>query len=155
MRVQHLPRWALSLADISMLLLGFFILLHAGDAREVAAGARAAFSTAPLQGPLLDSEADALFEPGEARLNDPARRRLAAMAAVAARAERRLVVESKGRDPAARRFDGWELAAARAAAVARALEDGGLKDGRVAVAMPGTGRKDEAGKQRLIVRYGG
>lgn len=155
MRARSYPGWALSLADLTLLLLGFFILLHAGDAREVAAGARAAFSSDPLQGPLLDSDADSLFASGEARLNEAARQRLAAIAVVAARAERSLVVESEGRDPAARRFDGWELAAARSAAVARALEQGGMPEGKVAVAMPGTDRKEDARKQRLTVRYGG
>lgn len=154
MTARSLPRWALSLADISLLLLGFFVLLHAGDAREVAAGVRAAFSSEPVAGPLLHAPAVSLFEPGEARLSDLARRRIAAIAAVADRAKRPLIVESEGRDPAARRFDGWELSAARAAAVARALEDSGVAERRVTVVMPGSMRQEARG-QMLTVRYGG
>ena len=67
MKVHAVPRWAISLADIMMLLLGFFILLQAGKATDVAAGARAAFSMEPQPRALLTTEAAALFEPGDPR----------------------------------------------------------------------------------------
>jgi hypothetical protein len=39
-------------------------------------------------------------------------------------------------DPATRRLDGWELAAARVAAIARAVKAGGLNESRIEVVMP-------------------
>ena len=153
MRAHAVPRWAISLADIMMLLLGFFILLQAGKATDVAAGARAAFSMEPQPRALLTTEAAVLFEPGEARLRPTARARIVGIGAAAARAKRPVVVESHGRDPGARRFDAWELAAARAAAIARALSVAGLPVDRVQVVMPGTVEKEARG-QRLVVRYG-
>ena len=155
MRVRPVPRWTVSFADLALLLLSFFILLHTGSAREVAAGARAAFSSQSAPGPLLEEPAASLFEPGEARLKTDARARLVGMGRTAAAANRALVVDSQGRDPAARRFDGWELAAARAAALARALNEGGVAEDRVRIVLPAA-RGDEAVKeQRLIVRFGG
>ena len=153
MKARTYPRWAISLADIMMLLLGFFVLLQAGDATDVAAGARAAFSMDPEPRALLETEAARLFERGEARLRPTARERIAGIGSAAAQAKRRLIVESHGRDPGARRFDGWELSAARAAAVARTLEEAGMAEEKVAVVMPGT-VEEEARGQRLTVRYG-
>jgi flagellar motor protein MotB len=154
MKARAYPRWALSLADIMMLLLGFFVLLQAGNATDVAAGARAAFSMEPEARALLDTQAASLFEPGEARLRPAARERLAGIGSAAAQAKRVVVIESHGREAGARRFDGWELSAARAAALARALVGAGMTEERVLVVMPGT-VQEEAKGQRLVVRYGG
>jgi flagellar motor protein MotB len=153
MKARPHPRWVFSLADLMMLLLGFFILLVAGDAADVAAGARAAFSSEPSRPALLAQDASRLFEAGEARLRPAARERIAGIGTAAAQSRRLLVIESRGRDPGARRFDGWELSAARAAAIARALEDAGVPEDRVQVVMPGTG-EGEASGHRLMVRYG-
>lgn len=154
MKARPYPRWALSLADIMMLLLGFFVLLQAAKSSDVTAGARAAFSAEPQQRALLETEASTLFEPGEARLRPAARQRIVRIGATAAGAKRALVVESQGREPGARRFDAWELSAARAAALARALSEAGLAEDDVQVVMPGIVAKEARG-QRLIVRYRG
>jgi len=155
MKARSVPRWTVSFADLAVLLLSFFILLHAGSAREVSAGARAAFSSQAAAGPLLEESAASLFEPGEARMNTHARARMVGIARAAVAAGRPLVVDSQGRDPAARRFDGWELAAARAAALARALAEGGVAEDRVTIVLP-AGRDNEGVKeQRLIVRFSG
>ena len=155
MKARPVPRWTVSFADLALLLLAFFILLHTRSAREVAAVGRAAFSSHAAAGPLLEESAASLFEPGEARLKPEVRARLIGIGKAAASAGRALVVDSQGRDPAARRFDGWELAAARAAALARVLSEAGVAEDRVRIVLP-AGRGDEAVKeQRLIVRFGG
>jgi flagellar motor protein MotB len=145
------PRWAVSFADLTMLLLAYFVLLHSADERTVVAAAHAAFAGEPTGGPLVDGPADAWFEPGEARLRPQAHVRLAA-AAHKAGSEGRLVVESVGRAPAGSRFDGWELGAARAAAVARALADAGVKEGRIEITIPPLRPSAQASAQRLTVR---
>ena len=155
MKSRPLPRWTVSFADLALLLLAFFLLLHAGSARDVAAAARGAFSSTPAAGPLLDRPAASLFEPGEARLTLSARAQLRGIGRRAAASGGALVVESLGRDPDARRFDAWELAAARAAAVARALSDGGLKREDVRIVLPGGSETDKQQGQRLLVRSRG
>ena len=148
------PRWAISFADLTLLLLAYFVLLHIGDERKVMAGARAAFSAKGAGGPLFEAPAASIFEPGEARLKPDARLRLADAARKAAAARMRLVVASSGRAPAASRFDGWELGAARAAAVARALAGAGIKESDIAIVMPPP-RAAAAGEQRLTVERAG
>ena len=132
-------RWAMSFADLCLLLLGFLLLLqaHRGDPQALNAGIRAAFGApVPIS---LDEAAVGLFEPGEAILLPPARARFLALGHQAA-AQRGLVhVESVGTDAAALRFDAWELAAARAAAIARAVAEGGLDPHRIDLAIDGTG----------------
>jgi flagellar motor protein MotB len=148
------PRWALSFADLCLLLLGFFILLHAqrAEPERVAEGVRAAFNgTTPT---LIRAQyrAAAIFLPGEAILRPAARRDLAKIGRDAARTGGAVRVESQGVDGGTRRFDSWELAAARAAAVARALREGGLPERRVTIAMPGGAVED--GGQRIGVTVG-
>ncbi|HEX4739510.1 MAG TPA: flagellar motor protein MotB [Allosphingosinicella sp.] len=144
------PRWAVSLADLTMLLLAFFVLLHAADERTLVTAAHAAFPGEGAGGPLLEAPAEALFERGEARLKPEARLRVAAAARQAGPA--RLAVESIGRPAGGSRFDGWELAAARAAALARALADAGVREGRIDIVMPPLRDKAHAPAQTLTVR---
>jgi flagellar motor protein MotB len=149
-------RWAVSFADLALLLLGFFVLLYVGraDLQEVAVSTRAALDSEAAAGDEVYEWAGAsLFVEGEARLQDSARARLARMGAEAARTGKTVRIESFGGDPAARRFDGWELAAARAAAAARAVREGGLAEEDVEIAMPA--RNDRKVAHRLIVRVEG
>ena len=148
------PRWAVSFADLTMLLLAYFVLLHIGDERTVMAGARAAFSSKAARGPLFEAPAAAMFEPGEARLKPEARRRLDEAGRQAAAARVRLVVASAGRAGAGSRFDGWELGAARAAAVARALAGAGIRESDIEIVMPPS-RATATGAQRLTVEPAG
>jgi flagellar motor protein MotB len=149
------PRWAISFADLTMLLLAYFVLLHIGDERVVMAGARAAFSGKPADGgPLFEAKAASMFEPGEARLKPEARLRLAAAARRAAAGKGRLVVASAGRAGSGSRFDGWELGAARAAAVARALAGAGIRESDIEIVIPPS-RAAAAGEQRLTVALAG
>jgi hypothetical protein len=148
MKTARLPRWAISFADLALLLLAFFVLLHAGSAREVAAGARAAFGSGPVAGPVMDAEAERLFEHGEARLRPSAK---AQLLKIGRGARGFLVVESVGRDPTARRFDAWELAAARAAALGRALVQGGVAEERIEIVLLRNDVRRVQG-QRLAIR---
>ena len=130
-------RWALSFADLCLLLLGFFVLLQAKpDSNHLAAGLRAAFGAradAALQG-----NANAWFEPGEAVLTAQGHKILGDFARNASGGG--LIVSSRGTEAKAARFDGWELAAARTAAVARELSKTGIAQEKVAVAIdPATG----------------
>jgi hypothetical protein len=140
----------LGLADLALLLLGFFIMLHASDSSlsAVTEGARAAFSGRPPAPPLVDAPAASLFEPGEARLSEAARERLRALG----REARAVTVESAGRDGAGNRFDSWELAAARAAAVARAGREGGVPENNVRIVMASERPGAAVQGQRLVLR---
>ena len=130
-------RWALSFADLALLLLGFFVLLQAKpDANHLSAGLRAAFGS--RANATLEQPARTLFEPGEAVLTSQGHKILRDFAMGAGDAA--LIVSSRGTEPDAARFDGWELAAARTAAVARDLTRYGIAQDRIAVAIdPATG----------------
>ena len=128
------PRWAISFADLCLLLLAFFVLLQAqtGDRAKLAASMRAAFGDDTPRADHHDYEAQTLFEPGEAVLMPQARDHFAALGQKVTN----IRITSEGMDPAARRFDGWELAAARVAAIARALQAGGVPESGIEVVMP-------------------
>ena len=141
------PRWALSFADLCLLLLAFFVLLHArgGDGGGVADSMRSAFGeAAPSRA--RHYAAGELFEPGEAVLKPQARARLEALGRSTKGAIR---ISSTGLDPATHRLDRWELAAARVAAVARALRSGGLPEDRIELSMPRL--NDDASGQRIAL----
>jgi len=139
MAARAAPRWTLSFADLCLLLLGFFVILHARADRSqaVADGLRTAFGgRAAALSHRADFRADALFQPGEAVFLPGRADMLAALGRKAAGAHGRATVRSTGADAATQRFDGWELAAARTAAVARALRSGGLDEKRIAIDLP-------------------
>ena len=118
MKPVAVPRWAVSLADLILLLLGCFVLLHAMEAARPKAAPTAA-ATPPVDRQEL--RAAALFEPGEARLTSDGE---AVLAAAARRwAGRGVRIVGSGAGEGSGRLDRFELAAARTAAVARALRD--------------------------------
>jgi hypothetical protein len=120
------PRWAVSFADLFLLLLGCFVLLHAMEASRG--------SPAPgLSRAAGGYRAVDLFQPGEAVLKPQARSLLQAEGRRLAGRQVRIV--STGSAEAGGRLDRFELSAARAAAVGRALQEGGVRDRDVAVAM--------------------
>lgn len=137
MIARRTPRWALSFADLCLLLLGFFVILHAraSDGRATAEGLRAAFGAKPAP-PAAVWRAETLFEPGQAVLLSARKGELAALGRRAARRGATVTVESRGVDSGTRRFDAWELAAARTAAIARAIRAGGLDERRIAIVLP-------------------
>ena len=140
----------MSFADLCLVLLAFLLLLQAnrGNPAAVGAGIRAAFGAkAPAR---IERPAAAMFEPGEAMLIAGARAEMATLGRAAALRHASVRIESRGNDGSGRRFDGWELAAARAAAVARAIQAGGLDAGRIDLAVAGTHDSD-AGGQRLRI----
>ncbi|WP_182466754.1 flagellar motor protein MotB [Sphingomonas gilva] len=107
-------RWAISLADLLMLLLGFFVLL---DASKTARGAQMASVSAAVTGvpvKALRTDAATLFADGEAMLTSTG---LARIRAIKGDALVRVAVNQQTQG----RYDRWDLAAARAAAIARAL----------------------------------
>ena len=125
-----IPRWAVSFADLLLLLLGCFVLLHAMEAARprVAPGGAEHGVEAPAGEP-----AAALFQPGEALLTPEARTALRQQGERLAGHQVRIV--SRGTAEGGGRLDRFELASARAAAVARALEEGGLSEGQVAISV--------------------
>ncbi|MGQ0660661.1 flagellar motor protein MotB [Sphingosinicella sp.] len=126
------PRWAVSFADLVLLLLGCFVLLHAMESQRPKADDAASMprTTAPA-GQLL--AADSLFEAGEARLTEAGRSRLLALAGSLRGGG--ATVSGRGVSEAGLRLDRFELAAARAAAVARALREGGIAEAAIAVGV--------------------
>lgn len=127
-------RWAISFADLALLLLGFFVLLQASGNRsaQVLSGVRAQFSTKAMA-KADEWRADALFVPGEAMLTD------AGMAEIRRSAQQVLArggtveLASAGQDKGTERFDSWDLAAARLGAVARALKAVGIGEDRLVI----------------------
>ena len=141
MKLATTPRWAISFADLALLLLGCFVMFQAmrpAEPPQASAEARSSHSIADL-------EADGLFEPGEARLTAEGAAQLEAVARTAA--GRELFLASRGGAPGGDRMDSFELAAARAAAVGRAL---GIRAERMAMRVEGGG--EEPAGQRISVR---
>jgi flagellar motor protein MotB len=121
-------RWALSFADLCLLLLGFFVLLQARpDGQRLSAGLRAAF--VKKAGADFEQPANTMFEPGEAILRPDT---LTALRALADK-DVSVTIVSRGVDAGTQRFDAWELAAARAAASARALAAAGMPQAQIAI----------------------
>ena len=138
MSVAVAPRWAVSFADLGLLLLGCFVMLHAMSQVDGEAGAPAPAAA------LATYRASDLFEPGEARLTAAGARRIAADAR---RFDGNLALVSRGADPGSARLDRIELAAARAASLARALRENGIGEDRLSLSIEGEGE----GGQTIVV----
>ena len=138
------PRWAVSFADLGLLLLGCFVLLHAMEAqRPRAASAATAATATPRAVPARSFNASEVFQSGEAVLTPEAREALRAEGARLA--GHPVGILSTGTGEEGGRLDRFELAAARTAAVARALREGGLAEQQIALTMgeagaPGAGQ---------------
>jgi len=128
-------RWALSFADLCLLMLGFFVLLQADQAtrRSALSGIGTYFGAieAPRQ---ADLDAQTLFEPGEALLSETGRAALLRAARPVAASGGTVQIQSIGLDKGQYRFDAWDLAAARLGAVARALVAAGIPQDRLRIA---------------------
>lgn len=145
-------RWALSFADLCLLLLGFFVLLHAsGKGRGEAVEALSGYFSGRAQRATQSFSASRLFEPGEAMLTEEGRTMLGLVAKQVTEKNELIEIVSVGEDPAGRRFDRWELAAARLAAAARALREAGVSEERIRVL--GLRENDGPSKgQRILIR---
>lgn len=127
-------RWAVSFADLLLLLLAFFVLLQASGSRRDAMLAQVSqqFGGRTMrQG--VELHAVELFVPGEALLSNAGRARLSAVARLFAREPGGLEIRSDGSDRGRQRFDDWDLAAARLGAVARALRMNGIAQDRLLI----------------------
>ena len=139
MKQETSSRWAISFADLIMLLLAFFVMLQAqsADRMKMMAGIRNAFGGEAGVGDRVEGFAAAgLFESGEAILKPAEPARFARIGAEAARAQQRIAITATGRDAGSARLDSWELAAARTAAIARAVRGGGMPENRIEIAIP-------------------
>lgn len=149
-------RWILSFADLTLLLLAFFVMMQAqvNDRLKLAAGMRGAFggSGDAAGAAVLGLVAASIFEAGEAILKPGEAARLTALGALAAKAKKRVIVSSQGRDGQSARLDSWELSAARATAVARAIRMGGLPDTMIEIAIPPMRASDPATGQHISVQ---
>lgn len=149
------PIWLLSFIDLCLVLLGFFVMLHAmtGSKRELVKGLRDSFGSHGSAPEIRRHHlvANALFQPGEALFRAGQFEALQKMGAEAAVKGAHVRIESFGTDPATNRFDGWELAAARTAAAARAVQSGGLAATAIEIAIPGMTGASGKGRQRLEI----
>lgn len=125
-RAQPSRRWALSLADIALLIACLLLLSFRNDAGAV--------DDRGAHGASIRLRAASLFEPGEAVLRRGAADRLRARLGDASRPAIRVAVDQAG----SARLDAWELAAARTAAVARALGLGSAMQLRAPGGVTGT-----------------
>lgn len=144
-------RWAISFADLALLLLGFFVLLQAseGRRREVVQGVAQQFGARVPQSDRL--AAAGLFQPGEAILTPAGEAQLAALTGRYRDGTMLVEIRSVGLDRATNRFDNWDLAAARVGSVARKLVAEGIARRRIVIR--GLDQEDGAGTtgQTLIL----
>jgi len=148
-------RWAISFADLIMLLLAFFVRLQAQahDRLKMVAGIRSAFGGAGKGNAIEGFAAAALFEPGEAILKPAQQHIFSRIGAKAFDAGERIIVTAQGRDPGSARLDSWELAAARTAAIARAIRAGGLPESRIDISIPTPRSGDPAKTLRIEIQH--
>ena len=127
-------RWAISFADLLLLLLAFFVLLQAsGSRRDVLLSQVSRQFGGRDMAPGVELRAADLFQPGEAMLSDRGRARLAGIARQFVGQADGLEIRSHGSDRGHQRFDEWDLAAARLGAVARALRSDGIAQDRLLI----------------------
>jgi hypothetical protein len=100
----------------------------------------------------MELRAGELFLPDEALLSDRGRAAVARVGAGLRRGTGRIDVSSIGTDPARRRFDPWDLAAARLGAVARELKAQGLADDRLRIR--GLDQMDGGTGKGQVIRIG-
>ncbi|WHO38286.1 flagellar motor protein MotB [Sphingobium sp. AP49] len=144
-------RWAVSFADLLLLLLGFFVLLQASGQKRDALLAEVSQQfggRAMRQG--IELRAAELFLPGEALLTPQGGARLATIAGQFARSSGKMEVRSSGMDRSHQRFDEWDLAAARLGAVARALKAAGISGDRLIIR--GLDQADNMAGQGQLIR---
>ncbi len=146
-------RWAVSFADLLLLLLGFFILLQASGHKRDAmlAQVRQQFGGRAVA-KAMELRATELFLPDEALLSDQGRAAVAGVAAGLRSSSGRIDISSLGTDPARRRFDPWDLAAARLGAVARELKAQGVAGDRLRIR--GLDQMDGATGKGQLIRIG-
>ncbi len=152
-------RWILSFADLTLLLLAFFVMMQAqvSDRLKLAAGLRGAFGGNAGEGAgdgqqIQGFSAATIFETNEAILKPADAQRLRAIGAAAAKAKKRVLVASQGRDGQSVRLDSWELSAARTTAIARAIRMGGVPDDMIDIAIPPMRASEPARGQRISVQ---
>ena len=134
MKTLRRSRWALSFADLCLLLLGFFVLLNVTRPADMTVvQVSKYFGAKPSASAAFSIPASSLFQPGEAMLTRQGALRLQHIGKEAVEKEKLIQISSMGEDPTGRRFDRWELAAARLAAAARALRGSGLPEDRIQV----------------------
>lgn len=135
MNTDRRARWAISFADLALLLLGFFVLLQVNGNRSnaVLSGISRQFGGRPMADQSQQFSASDLFEPGEAMLTPAGTARLAAVAGRFSAQDMTIELASQGQDATAHRFDGWDLSAARLGAVARALKGAGIAENRLVI----------------------
>lgn len=157
-RAQRRSRWALSLADLCLLLLGFFVLLQAHASSERAmAGLNTYFSdgegTRPIE---ADIPASTLFVAREAMLTPAGKVRILGLVREVRAADAIVRISSQGTDAGTNaspgRFDGWDLASARVGAVARAFMQAGLRPDRIRIAGPDSDFAEGETAQTLLIR---
>lgn len=143
-------RWALSFADLALLLLGFFVLLQAsnGRQREVVSGVAQEFG-APAK-PADKLLARGLFQRGEALLTPAGEQAVAAVAARYRTNHSVIEIRSIGLDSDTNRFDSWDLAAARLGATARRLAAHGIARDRIVIRGLDQQSESRTGQQILI-----
>ena len=147
-------RWVMSFADLTLLLLGFFVLLQAQatDKLKMAAGIRGAFGGNGAGTPPQGFAAATLFESGEAILKPGEVDRFGRIGAAAARKGERIIIASQGHDGKSARLDSWELAAARTTAIARAIRAGGLPESLIEVTIPPMRNGDDSSGQKINIQ---
>lgn len=156
MRTTDQSRWLLSFADLILLLLAFFVLLHAGRVNPDAVVVSISDAFAPdahaaaVERRVLTGD---IFMPGEAVLRPAARARFQRLARGWARQGGAVSITSTGRDADTARFDSWELAAARAAALGRAIREAGVEADAIEIVIPSSRGRAGRGRQTLLVRY--
>ncbi|MBB6123806.1 flagellar motor protein MotB [Sphingobium subterraneum] len=146
-------RWAISFADLALLLLGFFVLLHAnaGRQQEIVGQIAREFGAPTAGSDVL--RADALFAPGEAMIGPQGNGEIVKVAQKMRGSSDIVEIHSVGQGGTTLRFDSWDLSAARLGSVARALTHAGIEPRRIVIRGLDQSQASAAKGQTFTFRY--
>lgn len=125
MIIERKNRWVFAFADLSLLMIGYFVIMM--NASPSLTDATIPLKSAENEGASISLRSKDLFAEHEAMISDEGKSVIADFLVSNKVSNQRIKLSLNGWDPASERLDGWELAAARLAATGRVIREQGIE----------------------------